>query len=586
MPIPLVATDQFIDFSQGDLTLSERYRWRELHEYCEAATIVPTRAQYDLNQEIGNCVESKKKIFLVTSANGTGKTTGMLNILANLFWNGINVYPYAMDMSTGEEFDGFYHQPLFKKGWPPRWPKVVWVIAHIEGQKTILEQIQKWWPKDKYSYKEFKDGKNATARIITSTGWLILFKTTNMEARAFESANVGIVWCDEPPKQWQFNACISRLRRGGIMVITATPIFEAGWFVDTIVEKIDTEVAGRGWSDKFHQTVHLHTNSQEHAGHWFLGLYGYQFKGKLAPEDVQFIKDNTDPEEYPARIEGKFVHLSGLVYKSYAQEINVRRLDWPEPRDWYMYRMIVDPHSRIPPAVCWERLDPSRQHYAFREWPSTEDHQFHGKLFHLIKDALHYKLEDFITAFIEIEEEWRIPLNRIKRIMDPNFAKVRQIESGLPLNRLWTRVSKRIYAERGYPEGTAMRFITNVKDDITTGHSHVKQALKNDPETGPIEIIDPRCKNIELSYRRYRWRDHQGTRSEWDTPSEALEQNFKHFMDLRRYTHALRFTYEPLPTYRPSMKSDYQETKDIVHGGSSNWKARFMRDRPEGADGV
>ena len=133
-------------------------------------------------------------------------------------------------------------------------------------------------------------------------------------------------------------------------------------------------------------------------------------RGRLKHSDIEDMLREYDIDELEARANGKFAHLGGVVYKSYDRELHLRDVEWREHKHHYMYRMIIDPHDRMPPAVIWVRLDRFGRRAIIREWPSVDDWEFGGKPFHEIKDSGRWIIKDFCRTFIEIEEELEIPL--------------------------------------------------------------------------------------------------------------------------------------------------------------------------------
>lgn len=542
------------------------YRWRELGEDGSLASVyVPNQPQFELIQAVGWAPTNTKRIFLVTSANGTGKTTGTINILANVAWPGMNLYDYAKCVDcNGEihehggkvcqiEYEGFFNYPLYER-WPAGWPKRVWYIGAKDGIEEILNELRLWFPKG--MYEEFAQGKTHTAKIVTDTGWTILFKTIDQGRHAFESGNVGMVIFDEPPKQWQYNAAIMRVRKGGLIIITATPVFEAGWFVDAIEDKMDVD------EDKYHQTVNVFMNSigvvpeyekYGHGGTWDLGPFGVHPKGNLEPDQVLFEIRNCDVDEAPARIFGEHIHLTGLVHKTYDREDHFTMVPQIQLPEVYNYRMLIDPHDRLPPAVIWVRLDQQGNHYVMREWPSIDDPEYHGALVHNIKDDGGFSIYEFCKKFIEIEEEeLNIQPHRVRRLMDPNFGLQKKHGMKRAIFQEYSRQSERVYREKGiYPKDSRFSFYMKVNDDLTLGHKLVKAYLGNvKSRKGPWLKVDPCCKNVDICFRRYKYREYDLKKQEYSALSDVLEEKFKHFMDLVRYDLMWPFTYEALPKYR------------------------------------
>jgi hypothetical protein len=71
---------------------------------------------------------------------------------------------------------------------------------------------------------------------------------------------------------------------------------------------------------------------------------------------LNFLKNITDPDEREAREEGKWKHLSGLVYKELDRDAHIYK-DFEIPRDW-MRIEVVDPHDARPTRWLFGAVSP------------------------------------------------------------------------------------------------------------------------------------------------------------------------------------------------------------------------------------
>lgn len=71
---------------------------------------------------------------------------------------------------------------------------------------------------------------------------------------------------------------------------------------------------------------------------------------------LEYAKLFTDPDEYAAHIEGKWAHLSGLIYKTLSSTEH-RYPDFEIPRDW-MRIEVVDPHDNKPVRWLFAAVSP------------------------------------------------------------------------------------------------------------------------------------------------------------------------------------------------------------------------------------
>jgi len=362
-----------------------------------------------------------------------------------------------------------------------------------------------------------------------------------------------------------------------LILIPATPLFEAAWFVDEIIEKIEED------GDKYHQTVPVWANVIETAGNWKVGPFGVHPAGNLRKKDVDFQLRNYDEDEIEARRDGVFKYLTGLVYKSYDRSIHY--VDAPvvtHPKR-YMYRMIMDPHDRKPPAVIWVRFDEYGRRTVIREWPSIKDPQYEGRMFHKIKDAGPYTIKDLCQFWIDIErDELDIDPSRITRIIDPNFGNKINRSTGMVVHQEYSAASRAIDNLRGFS------FITDVVDDLFTGHKAVKALLKPYADGDLPLVIDKSCLNVDYGLRRYSYADrtpkeeekHGILESTRQGGQQHVKQAAKDFPDLLRYDAMVPFHWAK---YREKGE-EYDDYGDRPK--AQNWRKRIKASRPGGAKGV
>ena len=551
---------------QERMSLEQIEAWVDESKHFPATTFLPNKAQAEAAKAIGNLTPDKR-IYLITSGNGTGKTTIAANIVINLVWGNVNIYNEITDVETGEEYTGFFDYPLFNN-WPKKWPKKIWYVSNKHSLESIISEFKRWLPNDG-SWKSRKNGKNFEQEFVLPNGWQFYFRTVDEEVSTFESANVGFIIFDEPPPITIYRACVSRLRSGGLMMIPATPLFGAGWFVDEIIDRIAVD------GDKWHQTVPVWENVIEKAGHWDLGMFGVHPKGNLRQQNVEFTLRNYDPDEREAREWGKFKYLSGLVYKLYQRDLHFKPLPHIITPKNYEYRFIMDPHDRRPPACAWVRLDSFNRRTVIREWPSIKDQQYGGKMFHKIKDAGNFTIRDFVQFWMEIEQQLGIPPNQITDIIDPNFGKKKSRVTGLMVYEEYMVASHDLQQE-----GLAHRtygFVTDAIDDLATGHKQVKQLLKPTPNNDLLLLIGDECHNMDYGFRNYAYDERSAKEEEKHGVLDGKVKEYaKDFPDLIRYDAMVPWEFSLFRTnLDPYERQDYDEEPD-----------GYTVDRPEGAEGV
>ena len=277
----------------------------------------------------GKCEEFAKmigngKVFVsfFSAGNGVGKTCLGCNIIAHILF--------------GNSGNKYFDLPLFNK-----WP------FHKRGRiisdpttitQTLVPELKKWLPAGRY--KTSKSGKNYEYNWQTDTGFKFDLMTLEQEAKEFESATLSFVWFDEPPSYAIFKATVARMRRGGIMFITATPLMGSAWMYDhLIINKGDK----KGQRDYIYADIS--DNCKEHG-----------VRGILEHKDIEKIINEYTEDEKQARIHGKFAHLTGIVFKMFDRKIHIIKPFKINPRDFITVEAL-DPHPRNPDAVMFVAVD-------------------------------------------------------------------------------------------------------------------------------------------------------------------------------------------------------------------------------------
>ncbi len=155
-------------------------------------------------------------VGLLSAANGVGKTACGANMVAHL------LFPCNCDYFNHPIYKEF---PFEKKG------------RIVSDPTTIIQQIvpelKKWLPALRYQTNN--EGKNYPYKWHTDTGFEFDLMTYEQDPKEFESVTLGFAWFDEPPPQEIYKATISRMRKGGIVFITQTPLKGSAWLYDSFI---------------------------------------------------------------------------------------------------------------------------------------------------------------------------------------------------------------------------------------------------------------------------------------------------------------------------------------------------------------
>lgn len=283
-------------------------------------------------------------IVLYSAANGVGKTATGANMLANLFWPAGNPW-----------FQGplFTKWPYLKKG------RIVSDPTNID--KNILPELKRWFPEGKYTTT--KANKKFESQWSTDTKWDFDVMTYEQDPREFEGVTLGWAWFDEPPPEAILKATIARMRKGGIIFITATPLAGSAYLYDQFAKgemKIEVNSSESGAKMVFERKIGYVEADIESA------CKTHGVRGHLAHKDILNIIAEYSEDEKQARIYGKFQHLVGMIFKRWNRKVHVIKPFEINERDFTVYEAI-DPHPRTPDAVMWLAVDKNGTKYVCDE---------------------------------------------------------------------------------------------------------------------------------------------------------------------------------------------------------------------------
>lgn len=407
-------------------------------------------------QKIFHCTPNK--VRAVFGGNRSGKTEMGTN--------------EARFHATGE-YPAWY--PVDKRWTQPTRGRIV-VTDYKKGAGEVLEPKLKMWFGDKITKIERSMGNISKCYVQHITGGTSTFDvmTHEQDTMQFEGWSGHWVWFDEPPPRDKYIACMRGLVDfDGRMWITATPITEP-WLYDEII-----------------------LNTKRDAWHIAVSIYDNPHLSRKAIEEFQV---SLSPEEIEARIHGKFLHLSGRIYKEFDTAVHLVEQLPDGHRHWPVY-FVLDPADRRPHHGIWAKIDPFGTIYVFDEIV------FAGT----VKDTsrqilLREKIEHKIS-----------PMNVI-RILDPNKGNTADAVTGIRL--------KQQFGANG------VYFMeTDVNDSLETGHLAVKERLSwdkrfpvsstNHPKLYFLKHSTKECVKQILSYVWDEWKGNlRGSKAEKEKPKD------------------------------------------------------------------
>lgn len=391
-------------------------------------------------------------VVFYTAANGAGKTAASINILAHL------MFPMGSRWFSGKLFQNW------------TFPKQGRIISEPKNVDNIINDLKHWLPKDQFTAS--KGGKHYESLWETRTGWKFDVMTYDQDVKEFEGATLGWAWFDEPPPEAIFKATVARMRKGGIIFVSATPLTNAAWFYD-YVYSTDPEVLAKG--KRINITADVESACIEH------GVRGY-----LKHNHIENIISQYSEDEKQARVHGKFQHLVGLVYKKWKREIHVIKPFQITLRDFTVYEAL-DPHPRNPDAVLWVAVDRKGTKY--------------------VVDELYIKANtaELAERIKKKADNYRV----IRRIADPAaFVEDQHTEKSLA-SRL---------DEKGlsYLEASKTRQASDRRIEDALDYQEIHGEMLRAPE---MYVFDT-CNRFIYEMEHYRWDDWTGKQSDKRNPKE------------------------------------------------------------------
>lgn len=218
----------------------------------------------------------------------------------------------------------------------------------------MLPKLKEWFPPGLIVSAD-KNQSGVEVKFHCKNGSTLDIKSHDQDIKVFEGSDYDVVWFDEPPPESVFKAMWRGLTdRRGIAYITGTPITEP-WIHDLYQKAVAENNTGTYW----YIFSSIHSNAKN------LGE-GDEAEGKLR---IKEFLDALDPDERTAREEGKFLHMRGLIFKTWGRKTHlIPPFQWPNP--WGIY-ITVDPHPRKPWAVSFVGV--SDGNYKFLIWSDLVD---------------------------------------------------------------------------------------------------------------------------------------------------------------------------------------------------------------------
>lgn len=420
----------------------------------------------------------------MSSANGTGKTTTIVALIANICFPNDNP---------------FFQQPLVKN-W--KWERRGRIVSDTTTIKeTIIPMMEKMIPKKNYTRS--KAGKEFWSKWkMRDDDGNVVFEwdlmTYEQDPKQFESANLGIVIFDEPPPFSIYTASIARLKMGGVCLIFATPLGSnvgSAWLYQRIVS--DPE---RDSNDFFYMTA----SKEDACSDPKHGLRGF-----LPHEQIEREMKQYPEEEILPRIFGEFSQVKGRVIKEYDEKIHVLDQVFDVNKEDYAVVQLWDTHARVNEAIMWVAINRNGTAFVVDE---------------LWIDA---GVDEIVARVKEIDSKYRV----VKRLIDPSAFNV----------------DKRIELTGKYGEikGVSFAQILHEKYGLkyepaskrrADGITMIREALRYNYQAGvwvqyPRLFVFPHCTRTRWEFLNWMWDDWRGISAERNDPRDKPQDKNDHMME-------------------------------------------------------
>lgn len=441
--------------------LTEAEAFRLLGERLKGGITRPNMLRYSPHEKqvVFHSSSARRKLYI--GGNRSGKTTG--GIIEDLYW-----------------LRGQHPYRKLPEG-PIRGRYVT--VDFINGvEKIALPEFSRWCPPSLLINGSWTDSYDKTLRTLTLTnGSFIEFMSYDQELEKFAGTSRHFTHFDEEPPKNIYTECLLRLLDvGGSYWITMTPVEGMTWVYDEIYEP------GTKGGDGTILVVEIDTHENPY----------------LAQSEIEFISQGLDEDERKARIEGKFIHIGGLIYKNFHTSIHVLKepLDISTIKSWEWYASL-DHGFNNPTAWLWHAVSPDNKIITFDEhYESGHTIDYHAAKVHARN-----------------QEHGRPPNNYIG---DPSIRNTDPITGTSILEE---------YIKYGLP-------IVLGNNDVRAGISRMARYFNIDSQGHPHWMIDPRCRNFIWELQRYRWKTRVNRKlAERSNPMEEPLKKDDHACDSARY---------------------------------------------------
>ena len=367
----------------------------------------------------------------------------------------------------------------------------------MKGVGEVIVPFMEEWLDSSLIAKKQRNPMGIPIKWWLKNGSVFDILTHEQSTEQFEGWKGHIAWFDEPPPREKYIATLRGLVDfRGKSWLTLTPLTQP-WIYDEIYTKQSPNIAV--------VTTDIRDNTH------------------LSEDAIAEFERSLTQEEKEARLHGRFLHLTGLIYKEFEADIHI--CEPPKvKKDWTKY-MAIDPHERMPTAVLWLAVDPQENHWIYDElWLKDMD------------------IEQIAFAIHAQEGEDKATI----RLIDPHSDKDNVAAGGFNIRKELMRHG--VFCERANSD--PMLGKAKIRQALTPRYSSL---LKSNV---PQLRISRSCTQTIFEFQHYIWDDYRRNKEEYGLKEVAKKKN-DHLMDCLRYIY----------NYGPRYIAKEDDTSEVEYTG-------------------
>lgn len=371
-------------------------------------------------------------------------------------------------------------------------------------EKVIIPEIYKWMPKhaiDRFAVE--------SRTLYLKNGSTLEFMSYDQDVEKFASASRHWIWFDEEPPQDIFRECQVRLLdTKGDMWFTMTPTKGMTWIYSDIYE-------------------HVRDNPNIEIFHYDTRKNPY-----VDIEEIEEMARGWSEADKDIRFGGKFISLSGLIYKEFNSEVHeIPR--FPIPSDWIKV-CSIDPHPRITTAVLYVAVMPTSKFVnACKEHGITLKGEIKDEEVYIVYDEIYPSEPPLISEACQLMKAKEGQDQILYRLID-NSANTPDPIIGRTIKEEFERYGIRtVFAEK----------------DVANRIFKVREKLQRNSLYFFKDVH-----NALWEVRHYVWDDYKIGR-DFKDPKEKPRKKRDHMMDNLGYICASNPRYDVPKVYQPERKT-------------------------------